>query len=224
MMTNDTISVLIPTRGRPQPLEASVRMLLHLAARPERVEILLRVDEDDPVDYEREIWALFARRGEPSVPGRVVRGPRHGYPNLHLYFNELAAVATGRWCVLWGDDTYMATPRWDAVLDGIPGKLVVAGTEANHGRSPCTFPIFTRTYFEALGHVSLNCHNDTWIEETSKAAGLFVDAPIMVFHAYFPEHLHQKSPRTSEEYGSAEMAAARERDVGLLRTMKGSIR
>ena len=74
----------------------------------------------------------------------------------------------------------MATPGWDNVLDTVPGEIVVVRTEANHGRLPCTFPIFTKRCFEVLGHVSLNCHNDTWIEEVACDAGVLTDVDITV--------------------------------------------
>lgn len=180
---SDTISVLCPTRGRPGILAASIRILLALAERPERVEILLAVDEDDPVDYEGKVWAQFAARGAPRVNGHVTRFPRQGYSGLNEYLNALAKIATGRWCMLWNDDILMATPKWDAILDGVPGKIAVALTESNHGRNPCTFPFFTKSYADTIGHVSAQTHNDTWIQEVGTAAGITVDVPILVIHA-----------------------------------------
>lgn len=212
---NDVLSVLIPTRDRSQPLEASVRLLRHLARRPERVEILLRADDDDPVDYERDIWPLFSRRGESSARGRVIRGPRHGYVGIHHYFNELAKMSVGRWCLVWSDDAYIATPGWDEILEGVRREVAVAWLETNHGVG--CFPAFTQRYFEVVGHASLTCHTDSWLEEVSQAAGVRVDVPILVLHAYFPEHLRQKSPQTSIEYGNPAMVEARRQDAEKLR-------
>jgi len=214
------ISVLCPTRSRPGPLACSIRLLRHLAARPDRIEFLLYVDDDDPVDY-KAVWANFSARGAAPVRGSIVVGPRNFYKGLHTCFNRLAQEAAGHWCMLWNDDIFMATKGWDLVLDGVPGEVAVAMTESNHGRSPCTFPIFTRSFSEVLGHVSLNCHNDTWIEEVGKRAGITVDVPILVLHAMLEDTVaiegKAKIAETSASYYAAAMAEARAEDARKLR-------
>lgn len=220
----DIISVLCPTRARPGPLACTMRMLRHLAARPERIEILLYVDHDDPVDY-RATWERFAERDAPPVPGRILRGPRKFYSGLNECFNALVTGASGRWCMLWNDDVFMATKDWDIILDGVPGEVAVAMTESNHGRSPCTFPFFTRSYADILGYVSLNTHSDTWIEEVGKAAGVAVDVPILVLHAYLDDDLARSGKAriedTSASYYTRQMAAARAADAQKLRDHLG---
>lgn len=220
-MTGETISVLIPTRGRPGPLACTVRLLRQLATNPGRIEILLYIDDDDPVDYEGEVWPKFAMRGARPVHGRVIRGPRFGYERLNECFNRLAAAATGRWCLFWNDDVYMATPYWDLVLDGIRDEIAIALTECNHGRSPCIFPFFTRGYRETVGHVSLNTHSDTWLEEVGTEAGVAVDVPILVLHAMLDDELAREGKArigdTSSSYYSDEAKALRAEDVRLIK-------
>lgn len=224
MSSEGIISVLCPTRARPGPLACTMRMLRHLAARPERLEILLYVDDDDPIDY-RETWERFSARGAPLARGRILRGPRKYYSGLNECFNALAKGASGRWCMVWNDDIFMATKDWDLALDAVPGEIAVAMTESNHGRSPCTFPFFTKSYAEILGHVSLNTHTDTWIEEVGKAAGVAVDVPILVLHAYLEDELARSGKARIEEgsasYYTAEMAASRAQDARKLREQLG---
>lgn len=219
---SDVISVLCPTRARPGLAACTIRMLLSLAAKPARIEVILRVDDDERVDY-REVWKGFAPRGAPPVRGRLMVGPRCGYAGLNMYLNEMAKAATGRWCMLWNDDIFMATPKWDLILDGVPGEVAVALTESNHGRSPCTFPFFTKTYSDIIGHVSAQTHNDTWIEEVGKAAGITVDVPILVLHAMMDDALAKEGKadgrieKTSAEYYSPPMQAQRAEDVRKIR-------
>jgi len=216
------ISVLCPTRGRPGLLAAAVRMLLHHAARPERVEILVMVDNDDPVDYEK-VWLNFAPRGAPRVTGKLFTGPRKGYEKLCEYYNFLAKEASGRWCMLFNDDIFMATQNWDLILDGVPGKVAVAMTESNHGRSPCTFPIFTKSFADAIGHVSMSAHNDTWIEEVGKAAGITVDVPILMLHALIEDKTAHEGKaegrieKTSAAHYAPEMQRQRAADVAKIK-------
>lgn len=197
-----------------------MRMLRQLAAKPARLEILVYADDDDPVDYS-ETWKRFTARGEPSAPGQLLRGPRRGYVGLNHYYNELAKRATGRWCLLWNDDIYMATPSWDLVLDSIDQPVAVAMTESNHGRSPCTFPFFTKSFVDIIGHMSLNTHNDTWVEEVGKGAGIAVDVPITVFHAMLEDTVALEGKanieKTSASYYAPEMLNARREDIRKIR-------
>ena len=41
------ISILLPTRGRPKPLEQCLRTLLDRAKDPSRIEVMLAFDNDD---------------------------------------------------------------------------------------------------------------------------------------------------------------------------------
>lgn len=215
-MNNDTISLLIPTRARPGLLACTVRMLMHLAAKPERVEILLYVDDDDPVDY-AGVWSKFAARGVPSVRGQIHKGPRRGYTALNECFNLLAEKSSGRWLGLWNDDIFMATKDWDLVFDGVPGDFAVAVTESNHGRAPCTFPFLTREVYRAMGHISLNTHSDTWVEEVGRSAEIAVEVPVLVLHAMIDDALavegKARIDESSASFYSAEMKAARAKDV-----------
>lgn len=214
---NSTISVLCPTRGRPGILACTLRLLRHLARKPERIEILLYVDDDDPIDYASDVWPKLEARGKPPVLGYVIRGPRYGYPGLNNCFNTLAKQASGRWLLLFNDDVFMATPNWDVVLDGVTDDVCVALTEANHGRNPCIFPFFTKSLVDITGHMSLNTHSDTWIEEVGRAAGIAKEVPITVFHAMLDDDLAKEGKKnitdTSKSYYTPEMLAARAADV-----------
>ncbi len=207
-------SVLLPTRGRPEGLVNSIWTLVNKAVDLSRVEILIYIDEDDKTDY----FVLDQFKGIVEI--RKTVGKRYFYYGLHNYYNILAELAVGRWCLLWNDDVSMDTVGWDVVLDGTPGQIAVAGTEANHGRSPIIFPIFTREFVSAMGHVSLNCHNDTWIEDVSSALGIQIPVEIKVVHKKFDDATeHQENPTGDPSHGyySKEMAMARMADIERVR-------
>ena len=93
-MSNSIISVLLPTRGRREVLKSSLESLISKAKDPERVELLLGIDEDDEGarEYiEKEIAPMLR---EHKVECRANIFKPLGYENLHVYVNTLA----GKWC------------------------------------------------------------------------------------------------------------------------------
>jgi glycosyltransferase involved in cell wall biosynthesis len=163
-----TVSVLVPSRERPELLARSIESL-----RGADLEVLVALDEDDPrlTDY--------AGIGIPVV------GPRHGYGALQRYYNELAMWATGGWLLLWNDDCIMETENWMEIVRSYDGKMAVLNPLTNHNNWEIdmnVFPIFPRKMVELMGHVSLHCHNDSWIEYVARDAGIMVRVPITICH------------------------------------------
>jgi hypothetical protein len=205
------ITVLVPSRERPEPLARSIASL-----GAHELEVLVRIDDDDPRldDYLR-------------LPGiDVIVGPRHGYRALHHYYNELAARATGEWLLLWNDDCIMQTKEWHEVVRGYDGRMVVLNPNTNHDNWEIdmnVFPIFPRKLVELIGHVSLSRHNDTWIEFIGRDAGIMLRVPIMITHdradltGNNDDATYAAREIAREAFRSAEMAALRERDVRAIR-------
>lgn len=167
-----TISVLLPTRGRPAPLVESITSLRELALDPGRLEVMVAVDFDDPdsADAATEIGADYL----------WVTPDRHGYHQLHLYVNHLAANASGDWLLLWNDDARMLTASWDAVVQAEdPGVLWPL---SNDSAGCNTFPIWPRSWTAAMGHVSLSPHCDSWIQHIGEALGLQRRVDIEIVH------------------------------------------
>ena len=53
-MTQTTISILLPTRGRKQACIKSITSLLSKANKPENIEILIGIDNDDQESEEKD--------------------------------------------------------------------------------------------------------------------------------------------------------------------------
>src|SRR6202035_4323750 len=90
------ISVLIPSRGRPDKL---ARCLRSLGIHP-GVEILIATDEDDTSDY-AAVTEGYAKH---------YVGPRP--KTLATCINDLAAKAAGRLLFFLGDDYVIETSDW----------------------------------------------------------------------------------------------------------------
>jgi glycosyltransferase involved in cell wall biosynthesis len=203
------ISVLVPSRERPALLARSLSSLGE-----GNIEVLVRVDEDDPSLDEYE-----------EFPNLIV-GPRHGYGWLHDYYNELAARASGDWLMLWNDDCIMETPGWVEAVRPYDGKLAVLNPNTNHRnweRGRNIFPIFPAKMFELLGHISLSVHNDSWIRVVGQNAGIMVRIPVMVHHdradltGNNDDAVYAERQYDPAHFYSERMVRARERDVAAVR-------
>lgn len=184
------ISVLLPARARPANLRTSIDSLFDLARTPDAVEVLVRLDSCDPCLRE-ELAILQARKGAVFVGV----GPRLGYANMHVYYDQLAIDAGGEWIFVWNDDTDMLTSHWDELLCDCPLYSIqwprrdtiptAKPYESYDGPlyTDYTFPVLGRPVLEALGgHLSDNPYCDAWLSDVSGFAGTSIVRPDIVFH------------------------------------------
>lgn len=168
------VSVLLPSRGRPESLRATIGGLRRLADDPAQVEVLVACDPDDT--------ATFDAAWEADADHVLMAGERYGYHRLHEYVNRLAAQASGVWLLLWNDDATMLTEGWDKVVADEPAGLRVLHPANNQGPVLNTFPVFTRDLYQLLGHVSVSPHCDSYLEAVSRPTGIEHRVPIEVRH------------------------------------------
>jgi hypothetical protein len=148
---------------------ASVKSLYDKATDPSRIELLLKIDDDD-----EESLARVGEIEKITPNYRVICSPqKEGYASLHEFVNELCSIAKGKFMLLWNDDAIMFNRHWDDAVELYEGKTCVIQMDNNH--YPFIFPIISRDVYEILGHFSLNCHNDTWIHEVAEAAGIEIN-------------------------------------------------
>jgi beta-1,4-mannosyl-glycoprotein beta-1,4-N-acetylglucosaminyltransferase len=168
------ISVLIPTRGRPQALLKSIASLLENAADPSSIEILLGIDVDDIESIE----ALPHVQADTSA----VVIPRRGHHRLHEYFNRLAGIATGDWTLAWSDDALMQTKNWDDLIAALPP--CIGWPEHNHPANwdNIAFPIVPRLWIELVGHYSLDWAVDGWWQYVGRYSDTIKPVPIYILH------------------------------------------
>lgn len=175
----DRISILCPTRGRPDNVHRMVASAFTTADEPDQLEVVFYRDDDDPTDH-------------PDLPGtRTVIGPRI---LLSQAWNECYDHAAGDVLMHGGDDLVFRTPSWDSkvrgAFDAFPDRLVfVYGDDTNQGQQLGTHGFVHRRWVEVLGyfvppHFSSD-FNDTWLNEIAAAAGRRVYLPDVV-----TEHLH----------------------------------
>lgn len=150
-------------------MDASVRSLAEMAGSTAGFELLLGLDNDD--DGNHGAYLHGALRSAPA--GRTRYFARHGYRNLHLYYNALASDASGDWLLVWNDDARMARPNWDVFIHEHDHRRPVAlNLTSEHPGAMNLFPCVSRAWYETVGHLSLQAHTDTWIQDVSREAGV----------------------------------------------------
>lgn len=211
------ISILCPTRARPELYKRSIVSLLDNADNPANVQILARLDEDD--DY----------HAYEGLPGMLLVDLPYGYEGQHRYNNQLAEHATGDWLMIWNDDALCKTQSWDSIIESHAGRFELLSLDNNQPKAYGCFPVVPRKWFEACGHLSLDCRVDTWLNEVAKGAGCFVDEPrVYIFHdradltgnnddeVYKTRYLHADFYTS---FDKPEMQAARQADVEVIRAL-----
>lgn len=150
------ISVLVPSRERSDMLIKSIYSL-----GPGDYEVLVAIDKDDP--------EIDTYKNVVSSNVRVFITERHGYENLHEYYNLLAKKAKGKWLMLWNDDATMLTVDWVSKIEAQdhtePIVLNLWKEQDN------LFPVISRAWYQAVGHFSMNTHADSWVQQVGELLG-----------------------------------------------------
>jgi hypothetical protein len=223
------ISILCPTRGRPDILRRMVRSARDTAAEPLRLEFLVYLTPDDPRlhDYKQ---VIFDERVYP------VTGPRRV---LGECWNVLAEVATGDLLMQANDDIVFRTPGWDGMVrrefDSCPDKiLMVFGDDLGCHRGQFgPHPIVHRRWVNALGYfvpgMFAGDYTDTWVNEVARILGRDRFLPFVVEHCHHlfgkavVDETYQERTRAeqSDNWGAkyAAMAPDRARDAEKLRAV-----
>lgn len=159
-------SLFLASRGRPELLIQCVSSFFLQATHPQRVEMIVVLDHNDPESHEFDSFAANNSQWDIKTL-KVRRSTRHQKD----YNNRAAMLANGD--VLWvlNDDCKMETKSWDEILASkIPkGVYYVSIDDSTHvelkdytnhpewkGRDlaeeyGCCFPLLTREAYHKLG-------------------------------------------------------------------------
>lgn len=226
-MANKTvISVLLPTRGRTDVLFNSLKTLFDTAASPERIELVLGIDDDDTAtrEYLEQTVAPYLRDKKVECKANIFKPM--GYENLHTYVNTLAASATGEWLFFWNDDALMVTEGWDNVIERYNGQFKLLAPRDNHNGHPyAILPILPRDWFLLMDHLSLNAQNDAWLSHIAYMLDIFERIDVEFIHdraditgnnddATFQNRKYMEgNPSDPRDFGHPDMQNARVRSA-----------
>lgn len=182
-MEHKIISILCPSRGRPDIFRRMVDSALNMGTG--RSEVLVYLDEDDP---QRSAYPLM-------LIDEVLTGPSE---TLGKIWNQLARVAKGDLLMMANDDLVFATKDWDQrIIETIDrtrpaDDIFVAWADdgAPNSAKRCTFPIVSRRWFELLGYLAPECFHflwhDTWVGDIGKRLERTLPiADVLIEHRHF---------------------------------------
>jgi hypothetical protein len=139
-------SLIVPTRGRPAQLRRMLDSVARTASHPERIEVVLVVDADDPASLATH--PRLSTRHVVVPPGRTM-----GALN-----NAGFAASAGDYVMLLNDDVIVRTRGWDAIalrcFRRFPDPFVLLHVNDTLMRDHlCTFPLTSRAIYELAGEV-----------------------------------------------------------------------
>lgn len=183
------VSLLVPTRGRPDNIRRFADSVIATAYGP--VEVVWRVDQDDlpSVDTVLDLPSLG------HVTHALIVAPRR-IPAVG--WNEAWAVAAGDIYGLMADDIVMHTAGWDQqvrdafaqVPDGI---VLVYGRDGFRDQVHASHPFLHRRWADTLGYATPTYFshemNDVWLNDVAEELGRRRFLPDMV-----TRHLHPDDP------------------------------
>lgn len=194
------VSILIPTRGRPEHLCQAIDSLCSLAVDVSLLEFILKIDDDDLATQE------VATKIEQKVPIKKIISPRgNGYHDMHHWVNEMCSEASGDWLYLGNDDFRMKTQGWDHTVLNIgtdnpwPGinSCCLLYTPTQGRPYAQEFVMMRRETYNFLGHFSLSPHCDNWAYSIMNFMGCALTLAVFVEH--LSDVIKDSTRRDSEE-------------------------
>lgn len=174
-------SLLVPTRQRPAGIERFFDSAFGLAERPDDLELVVYVDDDDD-SYDNVEWPTNTT---------IVKGPRI---TLSEMWNRCYAASTGDICGHMGDDIVFRTVGWDrlvrlAFADYTDHIVFVHGRDGIQDARLGTHGFLHRRWADTLGYFVppyfSSDYNDTWLTQVADAIGRRV-----YLHDLYTEHMH----------------------------------
>lgn len=174
------ISVCCPTRGRPDFAVRLYESIINTAKN--KVELVLAVDEDDPLLSEYKVKCPEAK---------FVIGDRHVLGTL---YNRMWKQSSGEILMLTGDDMYFITKNWDLEVEKIvhsyPDKICFITGNIGLGNGHFIGPLYlfvTKRVCDILGYFCppwLNRWVDIWVADVGEKVGRLFRAEISIDHVH----------------------------------------
>ena len=140
---------------------------------PELVELLLKIDDDDPETSE------FISRYTSTIPLKVVVSPRkNGYGSLHEHYDSLANISESEFLMVFNDDIEMVTSGWEQRFLPYSGTNYILAVRNERIRNGERSPIFENyngnpsipfDLYKNLGTLSHHPMLDDWWSLVTKA-------------------------------------------------------
>lgn len=207
--TSGVISLLVPSRGRPEMCAQMWNSACTQALNPEHLELVLYLDNDDPAvdQYLHQPTLLWPASIVPVLGPRIV---------LSQTWNRCYDQAIGE--ILWhgNDDIRFNTRGWDRAIREefakVPDRIcLVHGNDGIQGPNLATHGFLHRAWTDIIGAMVppyfSSDYNDTWLTEVADRLGR---------RRYLPhldiEHLHPVADKAPMDQTHLERLARHRQD------------
>lgn len=176
-MSHRQISFMVVDRGHPDGVMTCIKSVFELATYPEKIEMVIRIDDDDPTDI---FDVLKDSDFINSYNIKIYVGKRYGFKNMHRYWNELFALTVGDILIPWGEGINMMEKGWDEELYKYRDKLYIISNETykeNNGvikKHPWgnLSPGMTRKVYDIIGRVGPTALIDGYMDHMGGRSGI----------------------------------------------------
>ena len=222
------IAILLPTRGRAEMLERSLKSLVELAHQPELVQIMLAFDKDDDVGVKHFAEVVQPWLKENKINYTAMKFEPLGYIRLNEYVNTLAKNSDARWLVFWNDDAVMQTQGWDSEIVKYHGEFKLLAFHTHHDHPYSIFPIVPRAWLDLLGYLSPHQISDAWLSQQAYMLDIWQRIEVDVLHdrhdltgnnndATFQNRpMLEGNPKHPEDFHSRQSMEKRMRDCAII--------
>ena len=176
------IAILLPTRGRSDALEKSVKSLYELADSPESIQLMLGFDDDDAEGVEAFQNLLQPWLNQQNINYTALSFQALGYTRLNEYVNKLALESDSDWLVFWNDDAYMETLGWDTVISSHTNEFKLLAFHTHNDHPYSIFPIVPRAWLDCMGYLSPHQISDAWLSQQAFMLDIWERIPVDVIH------------------------------------------
>ena len=182
---NFDIAILLPTRGRADSLERSIRSLVDLADDIGRVQIMFGFDNDDKVGVKHFKKVIQPYLDDNNIEYVAMSFEPMGYIRLNEYVNALAKASDARWLVFWNDDAIMHSKSWDTSIMKYDGQFKLLAFDTHNKHPYSIFPIVPREWLDLLGYLSPHQISDGWLSQQAYMLDIMQRTDINVEHDRF---------------------------------------
>lgn len=202
------ISLLLPTRQRPDALGAMYDSAMNLAEDPDNVEVICYIDDDD-----------HSYDGLEKPRLKKIGGPRK---TISKCWNDCWKAATGEIFGHMGDDIRFRTQGWDTVVRNLfaeyPDRIVFAygddGLTEQNGYEFGTHGFIHKNWTDVVGRFVPpyyeSDYNDTHLNDVAKALGRHRHIPVMTEHMHYSIGKSEKDQNTEDRLARHEIQKPQE--------------
>jgi hypothetical protein len=175
------ISILTPTRNRPEMLDGMIESLKRTAPNADQIEPIFRCHSDDSESVSRLM----------REPFKFIVGPPLEYRQVNSAWNDMARLATGDLLMVCNDDVRFETPSWPDLVFAEATKytdgIFVLGPEMGFNSESFGFGIVSRRVFNILGYLVEDrvMFGDVVMRDTMRNFGRAIRLPaVRVIHLW----------------------------------------